>query len=224
MSRRELAKPNRRAKRSISLRERAYDAAKRLIITCALKPGEYVNELQLSEMLKIGRTPVHEALNRLMLEGLVEIIPRKGVIVKPISLNDVLHVIEVRLINECYCARLAADRASDQDIADLRNILERAPQWIAKRDVENLMLIDHEFHLTIARAARNDVVTDFVRSLHERSLRFWFVSLHEPGQHQVVHKQHQDVFDAIRNRDPDLAEAAMRRHIEAFRTNICRFF
>src|SRR5262245_40892958 len=87
-----------------SLRDAAYDAIKHRIITCAFRPGEYINELQLSSMLKIGRTPVHQALDRLMIEGLVDVIPRKGVIVRPVSLNEVLQIIETRLVNETYCS------------------------------------------------------------------------------------------------------------------------
>src|SRR6478672_2854970 len=89
-----------------SLRDEAYGAIKHRIITCEFRPGEYVNELQLSALLKIGRTPVHQALDRLMVEGMVEVIPRKGVIVRPVSLNEVLQIIEVRLINEPFGARL----------------------------------------------------------------------------------------------------------------------
>jgi DNA-binding GntR family transcriptional regulator len=224
MSRRESIKPTRRRGRAVSLRETAHEAIKLRIITCALKPGEYVNELRLSEMLKIGRTPVHQALNRLMLQGMVEIIPRKGVIVKPVSLNEVLHTIEVRLINECYCARLAAELADDQDIADLDQVLQSAARWLSMRNVENLMLADREFHSVLARAARNDVVADLVRGLHEKSLRFWFLSVHAPTQHKDAHEQHEAIVAAIRRRDPDGAESAMRRHLEAFRANVCRHF
>jgi DNA-binding GntR family transcriptional regulator len=159
-----------------------------------------------------------------MHEGMVEIIPRKGVIVKPVSLNEIFHIIEVRLINECYCVRLAAERANDQDIADLDGVLKRAGHWTSTRNVENLMLLDREFHQLIARAAKNDVVTDMVRSLHERSLRFWFLSLHAPDQHRRVHEQHKAIFAAVRKHDPDRAEIAMRLHLEAFRANVSRFF
>jgi len=208
----------------MSLRDKAHEAIKLQIITCALKPGEYVNELELSDTLKIGRTPVHQALNRLMLEGMVDIIPRKGVIIRPVNLNEVLHILEVRLINECHCARLAAERADDQDIADLEDVLKRSARWLVSRNVENLMLLDREFHQLVARAAKNDVVSDLVRGLHERSLRFWFLSLHAPGHRKKVHEQHEAIFAAIRKRDPDKAEAAMRRHIEAFRTNVRQLF
>ena len=206
-----------------SLRDTAYDAIKHRIITCAFKPGEYINELQLSALLKIGRTPVHQALDRLMIEGMVEVIPRKGVIVRPVSLNEVLQIIEVRLINEPFGARLAAEQANDTDLAELAEVLERAKHWAARRNIEKMMLLDREFHLLIARASKNDVLTELLRNLHERSLRFWFISLNAPAQYDAVQNEHAAIWDAIRQRNPDQAELAMRRHIQSFRTNVSQF-
>src|ERR1051325_4203710 len=193
-----------------SLRDKAYDAIKHRIITCAFRPGEYINELQLSAFLKIGRTPVHQALDRLMVEGMVEVIPRKGVIVKPVSLNEVLQIIEVRLINEPFGARLAAEQANDADLVELADVLKRAKHWASLRNVENMMLLDREFHLLIARAAKNEVLIELLRNLHERSLRFWFISLNAPAQHESVQIELSSILDAIRQRKPDGAEAAMR--------------
>ncbi len=212
-----------RAGATASLRDRAYDAIKHRIITCAFRPGEYINELQLSALLKIGRTPVHQALDRLMVEGMVEVIPRKGVIVKPVSLNEVLQIIEVRLINEPFGARLAAGQANDADLSDLADILERAKHWASLRNVENMMLLDREFHLLIARAAKNDVLIELLRNLHERSLRFWFISLNAPAQHASVQNEHAAILEAVRRRNPDGAEAAMRHHILSFRSNVTQF-
>jgi len=206
-----------------SLRETAYEAIKHRIITCAFKPGEYINELQLSAALRIGRTPVHQALDRLMIEGMVEVIPRKGVIVKPVSLNEVLQIIEVRLINEPFGARLAAEQANDTDLADLAEVLKHAKHWAALRNIENMMLLDREFHLLVARAAKNDVLTELLRNLHERSLRFWFISLNAPTQYDSVQNEHAAILDTVRQRDPEKAEAAMRRHIESFRANVSQF-
>jgi GntR family transcriptional regulator, rspAB operon transcriptional repressor len=206
-----------------SLRDAAYDAIKHRIITCAFRPGEYINELQLSTLLKIGRTPVHQALDRLMVEGMVEVIPRKGVIVKPVSLNEVLQIIEVRLINEPFGARVAAEQANDADLNELADVIARAQHWVSVRNVEKLMLLDREFHFLIARATKNDVLSELLRNLHERSLRFWFLSLNAPKQYETVQDEHAAILDAIRKRDPDKAEAAMRRHIESFRTSIAQF-
>jgi DNA-binding GntR family transcriptional regulator len=206
-----------------SLRDAAYDAIKHRIITCTFRPGEYINELQLSSILKIGRTPVHQALDRLKIEGMVEVIPRKGVIVKPVSLNEVLQIIEVRLINEPYGARLAAEHASDSDLEDLDGILKQAKHWGELRNVEKIMLLDREFHLIMARAAKNDVLTELLRSLHERSLRFWFISLNAPKQWERVLEEHHAILAAVRKRDPDRADTAMRHHIQSFRTNVSQF-
>src|SRR6266481_1388313 len=206
-----------------SLRDAAYDAIKHRIITCEFRPGEYINELQLSSTLKIGRTPVHQALDRLMIEGMVDVIPRKGVIVRPVSLNEVLQIIETRLVNESYCSRLAAERANNSDISELADVLKRTKHWASMRNIENMMLLDREFHLLVARAAKNDVLTELLRSLHERSLRFWFISLNAPAQYESVHDQHDAIFAAIRQRDPDKSEAAMRAHIESFRANVSQF-
>jgi GntR family transcriptional regulator, rspAB operon transcriptional repressor len=214
-----MAKPSAAA----SLRDAAYEAIKHRIITCAFRPGEYINELQLSSVLKIGRTPVHQALDRLMIEGMVEVIPRKGVIVKPVSLNEVLQIIEVRLINEPYGARLAAEHANDSDVADLDDVLKRAKHWGGLRNVEKIMLLDREFHLLIARAGHNDVLTELLRNLHERSLRFWFISLNVPKQYQRVHEEHIAISEAIAKHDGEHAEAAMREHIQSFRANVSQF-
>src|SRR5262245_30093579 len=188
-----------------SLRDAAYAAIKHRIITCAFRPGEYINELQLSSILKIGRTPVHQALDRLMIEGMVEVIPRKGVIVKPVSLNEVLQIIEVRLINEPFGSRLAAQHADDSDLSELDNVLKRSKHWALLRNVENMMLLDREFHLLVARAARNDVLIELLRNLHERSLRFWFISLNAPTQYESVLREHGAILDAVRQRNPDRA-------------------
>ena len=83
-----------------SLRDAAYEAIKHRIITCAFRPGEYINEAYVSAVLGIGRTPVHQAIDRLMLEGMLDVIPRKGVIVKPVSLDEIMQIVEVRLLNE----------------------------------------------------------------------------------------------------------------------------
>ncbi len=203
-----------------SLREAAYQAIKHRIITCAFKPGEYLNEAYISSALGIGRTPVHQAIDRLMLDGLVEVIPRKGVIVKPVSFDEIMQIVEVRLLNESYCVRLAAERAGHDDVAQLSDILARARQWTEARNSEHLMLLDREFHATIARASQNSVLRDTLMKLHDRSLRFWFISLNRPGQHESVQGQHEAVLAAIKDRDPDGAREAMQAHIEAFRKNL----
>jgi DNA-binding GntR family transcriptional regulator len=206
-----------------SLRKTAYDQIKHRIITCAFRPGEYINELQLSKDLKIGRTPVRQALDHLMVEGLVDVIPRKGVIVKAVSLKEVLQIIDVRLINEPFGARLAAEHADDAETNELAEVLKRTKHWASMRNVENMMLLDREFHVLVANMSQNAVLAELLRKLHERSLRFWFISLNVPAQIEVVYAEHNAILEGIRLRNPNKAEAAMRAHIESFRSNVSHF-
>jgi DNA-binding GntR family transcriptional regulator len=206
----------------LSLRDAAYEAIKHRIITCTYRPGEYINEANVSAMLGIGRTPVHQAIDRLMLEGMVDVMPRKGVIVKPVSLDEIMQIVEVRLLNESYCVRLAAERADRDEASHLTDILARTAQWIEARNSEQLMLLDREFHGVLARASKNVVLADTLSKLHDRSLRFWFISLNRTGHNENVHAQHEAILAAIRDRDADGAEQAMRAHILDFRENLMR--
>lgn len=204
----------------LSLRDRAYLEIKRRINCMQFRPGDYLNEAQISVSLSIGRTPVHQALDRLMLEGLVRIIPRKGVIVQPISLDHVLQILEMRLVNELYCVRLAAERATAHEVAAMRELLDGAPNLIRTRNREQLMNLDREFHHQISRAAHNPVLADMIAVLHERSLRFWFISLRDDLHLRRVHQEHCDVLDALTRNDRKGAVAAMRAHIESSRRYI----
>lgn len=205
-----------------SLADHAYEAIKHKIIVLDFQPGEYLNEAQVSNALGIGRTPVHQALTRLMLEGMVEVIPRKGVIVRSVSLNEILEIIEVRLINEPHAARLAATFAGESEIEELGRILDEAEAAAPRIDVERQMQLDKDFHCAMSAAAKNTVLADLLMRLHERSLRFWFISLRNPEHHAEVIREHRRILDAIRARDPEAAAAAIKDHIESFRRTITR--
>jgi DNA-binding GntR family transcriptional regulator len=208
------------AGRGESLLDKAYNQIKFRIITCRYRPGEVLSEAAISEELKIGRTPIHQAIHRLMMDELVSILPRKGVMVRPVSIDEAMEIIGVRLVTEGYCARLAAERADDAELARLQKILDESEEAAKNRDVERLMLLDREFHDTLARSARNRVLADTLRNLHERSLRFWFISLRDPDHHHRVQTQHRAIVDALQSRKPEAAELAMREHINAFQRNV----
>jgi DNA-binding GntR family transcriptional regulator len=205
-----------------SLRDAAYEAIKHQIITCKFKPGECINELQLSALLAIGRTPVHQALDRLMLEEMVDVIPRKGVIVKPVILSDVLQMVDVRLVNETYCAQLAAERADDADIKALEVVVGRARKAISDRNIQMMMMLDRDFHLALGHATKNNELAELIRKLNERSLRFWYISFTTPDHHYSFQEQHEAILAAVRNHDANRAMIAMRVHVETFRKSVTR--
>jgi DNA-binding GntR family transcriptional regulator len=205
-----------------SLRDAAYEAIKHQIITCKFKPGECINEASVAALLGFGRTPVHQALDRLMLEEMVDVIPRKGVIVKPVILTDVLQMIDVRLVNETYCAQLAAERADDADIKALEAVVGQARKAISERNIQMMMMLDRDFHLALGHATKNNELAELIRKLNERSLRFWYISFTTPDHHNKFQEQHEAILAAVRNHDANRAVITMRAHVEAFRKSVAR--
>ena len=205
---------------STSLADAAYERIKFGIISLRYRPGAYVNEAQLCTDLEFGRTPVHHAVMRLALDGMLEIVPRKGIIVRPISLHEVMASVEVRLMNEPACARLAAERGTEDEFAALQACLKRAERFTASRNIMGLMNADREFHSILARASRNKLLEQILQRLHEQSLRFWFISLSDPAHLKGVDAEHWEVLHALEARDASRAETAMRAHIESFRDHI----
>lgn len=210
------------AQRALSLRDQAYEAIKHRIITCELKPGEVLSEAVLSADLGIGRTPMRQAIDRLVGDGLVEVMPRKGSIVKPVTLDEILNIIDVRVVNESFCVRLAAAREDAGFTATLRANIEAMHRAAKEREIEAIARLDQEFHALIAGATRNGIMIDLLRNLHERSARLWFISLRANEQHLRIVDEHAAIVDGIAAHDADAAEAAMRRHVESFRSNIAR--
>lgn len=202
------------------LKDQAYEAIRHHIITCRFAPGESLNEAQVAERLELSRMPVHHALARLRLEGLVTIRPRKGVQVRPIDLDELLQIIDARMVNECHCVKLAAERAAPEEVVAMEGVLERTGTAIAQQDTEAMMLLDREFHDLIAGASRSGILFDILGNLHDRAVRFWFISLNEQGHQPDVLREHRDIHRAIARRDAAGAAEAMRRHIEAFRANV----
>src|SRR5258705_6145785 len=111
-----------------SLKDQAYEAIKHRIITCAFKPGQELSESAVAGLLRIGRTPVHQAFDRLNTEGLVDVQPRKGIVVRPIHLDEVIEIIEIRLLNETFAVRLAAEKGSFAEIIGIHDVLARASE------------------------------------------------------------------------------------------------
>lgn len=210
------------AKSGTSLRELAYEQIKQRIISCSLRPGEAINEAHLTQLLGLGRTPIHQALHRLEMEGMVTILPRKGVMVSPISLNDVLDMIEVRICNERLCVKLAVERAQESDFKAMREIIGRTPSLLERRDVNALMEVDLQFHLAISAAARNRVLAELLRNLHEKQARFWFLTLSEKHHSERIYDEHLQILTAMESGDSEAAIEAIHNHIDDFRRAIMR--
>ncbi len=153
------------------------------------------------------------------MEGLVKVMPRKGVIFTPISLDDFIAAIEMRLLNETQAARWASERAGSAEIHRMEVNLNAIWAAAKRANISDFIELDREFHRLIAQSSRNGILSEFLAGLHDKSLRFCFISLRAPDHNFRVCEQHAAILDGIRKRDPKAAEKAMRDHISSFRAN-----
>jgi DNA-binding GntR family transcriptional regulator len=211
-----------RAPRKSSLADMAFEAIKEKILKLYFLPGQYLNEGALCALLDMGRTPIHQALQRLQHEGLVEVMPRKGVIVQPGSISEILKILDSRATVEAELARNAAERANPKDADELRTLARAGATSGKAPELDSFIGADRDFHRKLADLAENPVLSDFARTLHERSIRYWYLHLWQTLDDKATIKQHTAIADAIARRDGEAAADAVRAHIESLRARLMR--
>lgn len=211
----ERAAAGARRPKPLNQAEIAYERLKAAIITLALPPNTPLNEAMVCEELGLGRTPVHQACHRLAHEGLVQIVPRKGILVPPLSMDDFLDLVGARRANEPACATLAAERISEADLKELAAIVEESKR-VARDDLTRLIALDQRFHEIIAAASGNRVFAAILKNLNDRSARFWALSLSSEAHRAEIIEEHARIVGALKSHAPDRAAAAMREHIDSF--------
>lgn len=202
-----------------TLTDRAYDTLEEMIVTLQLAPGAAVSEAELSQRLAIGRTPIREALQRLAREKLVQILPRRGVIVSDINVKTQLRLLEVRREVERLVARSAARRALPEErqrFVALGDGFERAART---NDDLAFMRTDHEFNELTTTTARNEFATAAMRLMQPLSRRFWYSHYKQAADMPESARLHAAIARAIAAADEDaaaLATDALLDTIEVF--------
>ncbi|CAH5406927.1 HTH-type transcriptional repressor RspR, partial [Serratia marcescens] len=202
----------------VSLNELAYRRFKQALVTLSYKPGEYLNTAQVMNDLDMGRTPINQAIHRLANEGLLQVIPRKGVMVSPLSMDDALELIEVRLANEMLCMQLASQRITERQIATLTELNRQIEAASQERDRVRMMTLDHAFHQELAQIAGNNMLADILSVLHARAQRFWASTLSREGHMREVIDEHRAIIAALAAQDSAAAAEAAQAHILSFRS------
>ena len=197
-----------------SLTERAYGELEELIVTLQLEPSAVLSESTLAKRLGIGRTPIREALHRLAREGLVVILPRRGILVSEINVRSQLRLLEVRREIERLMSRSAAQRATDAERAEFREI---ASGMIASAEVDDdvtFMRLDLRFNQLVAQACRNEYAVKSMGLMAGLVRRFWFMHHIQIADMPLAAKRHADVAKAIANGDIKAAAAASDRLVD----------
>lgn len=199
--------------------ERAYRFIIHLILSGYYRPGDFLLEQELAEKLKMSRTPVSRALSRLVLEGLLNKMPKKGCYIPSPTPEDARQVFEARKCVESEAAELAARYATADDAAALREILAKDHEAFRLKDKDKWAAINEAFHLEIAKLSRNSYILKWARHIFWQSnvYIFYFDGFYKPSQIEIVHQtpeQHQNILNAIETHDEARARRLMREHLD----------
>jgi DNA-binding GntR family transcriptional regulator len=183
--------------RAETLTEQAYRLIEEQIVTLRLKPGDVLSEQMLSANLKIGRTPIREALQRLAREGLVTILPRKGILVSDINPRNQLLVLEVRREIERLLSRAGAERATKEQRAQLLEIARGMDRAAKTNDDIAFMRLDREMNGLMIETAHNDYAARSMKLLQGLSRRFWYMHYREAADLPLCARLHANQARAV---------------------------
>jgi DNA-binding GntR family transcriptional regulator len=184
-----------------SASEIAYARLREDIIDCVLAPGLRLTETEVAERVALGKTPVREALRRLVVEGLVTVHPRKGYTVAPITLRDVEELCGLRLIVEPAAMGLAAGRLSDAELKVLEPLCHVGYDVSSRASVRRYLQANRTFHTTIARACGNGRLAAMVDQLHAESNRVFKIQLLRHSDPVAHVRTHEDLLTTLRAGD-----------------------
>lgn len=199
---------------SLPLSEQAYRSILEAIQSGTLRPGTRMREVELAKSLGISRTPVREALGRLMSEGLAVNDPVRGMIIAELDYANVNELYAMREVLEGTAARFAAQHASEAEITILLELIERERQLDGASAAD---MVNHNrvFHDTLYRAAHNRYLVKTLSTLRETMALLGRTTLANQGRSAQAVEEHLAIVTAIRDRAPEAAEAAARHHIRA---------
>jgi DNA-binding GntR family transcriptional regulator len=184
-----------------------------MIIDLRLQPGMMIDELSLAAEIGLGRTPVHEAVARLVTDRLLTVLPRRGLMIAPIGLEQVREIFEAREAIECGNAYFAVHHATDADLAELRRLIEAAENAREETDVLRFLEDDQRIHRFLAHIVRNTFLQDAADRILLHNLRFWRFYFTTNRAQPGTLVSHQPLLAALERRDGQEALNAMREHI-----------
>lgn len=204
----------------VLLADRAYRALRDRLVTLRIPPGSPIDEDAIGRELKMGRTPVREAIKRLALENLVTVFPRRGTFASEINITDLAHISDVRAQLEGHAAYRAAERITDAQRAELARLLAELDIRRGADDLEALMELDATVHRFIYRCAGNPFLEETLGRYLNLSLRIWYLVIDRlPHLFARVH-EHEEVLHAIEAGQAERAREILTQHIGTFEREI----
>ncbi|NYT37694.1 GntR family transcriptional regulator [Allopusillimonas soli] len=194
-----------------STSSQVFEKLRDMVILYEIKPGERLNEVALAEKLGVSRTPVRDALHLLARDGFLEESGR-GYIRRPLNLKEMLDVYEAREAIEVECLKLASQRATPEQIAEIEAFLAESRTVPENYPVLDLVSLDEKFHDMLAQLSGNNELRRILNELNGRIRFVRWINMEQIGRGKTQ-AEHAAILQALRDKDADAAEACMRSHI-----------
>ena len=198
----------------LPLRDVVFNTLRQAILRGELKPGERLMEIQLANKLGVSRTPIREALRKLELEGLVNMVPRKGAEVADITEKSLRDVLEVRKALEELSVQLACEKITEEEIEELKRVAERFKDTLIDQDVTKIAEADVAFHDVIYTATDNQKLILLLNNLREQMYRYRVEYLKKEEAYPQLIAEHEELIDNISKRNKEEATRIMCEHID----------
>jgi DNA-binding GntR family transcriptional regulator len=216
-----LKRPKTKTRAVENLSARVYDEIKKLILCNEILPGQKLHHQQLSERLGVSRTPVREALTRLVQEGYVSFLPNRGFTCKEIRIQEAEELYELREALEAFSVEKAISNLTDVALRALRAKINSYGRDVQNRFTRERLMYDQDVHLAIAELAGNQTLKITLSHVFERIvLKRRTDGLYDPARGVAAHPEHLTLLDAMERRDPVDAVDILRKHIQAGKKNV----
>ncbi len=211
-----------REHKSISIADQIFEQLEHDILSGKYARGETLSELRLSNELGVSRTPVREAIRRLEQENILEESGR-GMIVVGITHEDMMDMYEIRMEVESLAARRAAERITDAELKEMRNILDLQQFYAGKGGVDSsnqIRNLDSQFHDLLYRCSGSKVYYNVLHSLHKKITKFRMASVSRQSRAKKSIEEHEAIYEALAAHDGDRAYAAAVQHMNNARDSM----
>ncbi|MFF7979936.1 GntR family transcriptional regulator [Streptomyces sp. NPDC007901] len=196
-------------------REKAYAYLKDTVLTDPGMQGAFLSEQELADRVGVSRTPVREALLQLAAEDLVELVPKRGARVSPLTGREIRELMELRGIVERYAAQQLVS-GSGAPVAELRSLVARQRELTGADQAREFVAVDHRFHAALVSAVGNTLLDRHYDGLRSRQVRAGVVALfNQQGRQEAVLAEHEAILDALASGDAQAACAAIDHHLES---------
>lgn len=216
-----LRKPKTKTKGTENLSARVYNQIKSLILCNEIMPGQKLHHQELSERLGVSRTPVREALTRLVQEGYVFLLPNRGFTCKEIRLQEAEELYDLREALEAFAVEKAVENLTDEGLEKLRQKMELYGRDVQKRFTKERLIYDQNIHLEITQIAGNETLRKILTQVFERIiLKRKTDGLYDPARGLMAHQEHLKLLAAMKQRDTGEAVRIIRNHIQEGKQNV----